>query len=337
MTDLTRDTHIRRSGEDYATAFLELLPTGQAWPRHALNSIFVRTVYGLCDYWGTVDGRAADLLEIESDPRTTLELLPDWERNWGLPDPCFVRPQTIDERHAALVQRITIEGGQSRQFFIDAAASVGYYVTISEYRPFMVGLDRCGDDYYYGDGTLMRDPWNRVILNELGTPVQPNERSESVSYGLAQPEIRYYWTVHIYGAELTWFRCGEHQCGIDPHLRIEFAVNAECLLRRWKPAHTEVIFDYAPRRGNEGALNAQSATLSAVVTIGSVAHGALVASAATIDGSSSVIDPVIGTGHLGASSASISGSGAVVTTNRSVGVVTTTFLDSMMVGPVVRS
>jgi len=63
------DRHIRRSGSDYAQAFLSLLPTGQAWTR-APDSTLVQTCNGLADYWGSVDGRAADLLEIESDPRS---------------------------------------------------------------------------------------------------------------------------------------------------------------------------------------------------------------------------------------------------------------------------
>ena len=92
------DRHIRRSGSDYTEAFLALLPQGQAWPKHAPDSILVQGVTGLCDFWGFVDGRAADLLERESDPRLTIELLPDWERNWGLPDPCYTAPLTIDER-----------------------------------------------------------------------------------------------------------------------------------------------------------------------------------------------------------------------------------------------
>ena len=147
------DRHIRRLGSDYTEAFLSMLPQGQAWPKHAPDSVMVRGIAGLCDYWGFVDGRAADLLETESDPRKTVELLPDWERNWGLPDPCYTAPQTIGDRQKALVLRMTMMGGQSRQFFIDFAAYIGYSITITEYRPFMVGLDRCGDNRVYGDGS----------------------------------------------------------------------------------------------------------------------------------------------------------------------------------------
>ena len=33
--------------------------------------------------------------------------------------------------------------------------------------------------------------------------------------------------------------------GHDPHLRIGLADDLECLLNRWKPAHTQIIFDYS--------------------------------------------------------------------------------------------
>jgi uncharacterized protein YmfQ (DUF2313 family) len=145
------DIHVRRTGSDYREAFFSLLPNGPAWPKRVVESVLWQTSDGLCEYWGFVDGRAADLLETESDPRQTVELLPDWERNWGLPDPCYTSPQTIDARQTALVARMTMLGGQSRQWFIEFAAKLGYSITISEYRPFMVGLDRCGDNRVYGD------------------------------------------------------------------------------------------------------------------------------------------------------------------------------------------
>jgi uncharacterized protein YmfQ (DUF2313 family) len=246
------DRHIRRSGSDYRDAFFTLLPNGQAWPKHAIDAVLYETCDGLCQYWGTVDGRAADLLEIESDPRSTLELLPDWERNWGLPDPCYTAPQTIGERQQALVQRMTLMGGQSRQWFIDFAAFIGYSITITEYRPFMVGLDRCGDNRVYGDGTnpMFSGTFVRGYLpvyDTNGERVQNGELSEYPNYGLGPDTNRFYWTVHVHKTSLTWFRCGGGggQCGIDPHLRIGVATDLECILARWKPAHTEIIFDYS--------------------------------------------------------------------------------------------
>jgi hypothetical protein len=69
------DRHVRRSGNDYAHQLVSLLPRGPAWSRDP-GSTLMRAVIGLAQYWGFVDSRAGDLLEIESDPRTTWELLP---------------------------------------------------------------------------------------------------------------------------------------------------------------------------------------------------------------------------------------------------------------------
>jgi uncharacterized protein YmfQ (DUF2313 family) len=239
------DRHIRRTGADYTQAFLTLLPQGQAWPKHSPESVLVQICVGLCDYWGFVDGRAADLLERESDPRQTIELLLDWERNWGLPDPCYAEPQTIGQRQVALVMRMTMEGAQSREFFIEIAAMIGYTITITEYRVFVCGIDRCGDNRVYGDGSNpMYNEWGQPIKNPQGQNVAGGELSEWPNYGIGAPENRYCWTVHVHQPAFTWFRVTKGQVGVDPHLRIGRATDLECLLNRWKPAHTHIIFDY---------------------------------------------------------------------------------------------
>ena len=243
------DRHLRRLGQDYGTAFLSLLPQGQAWPKRPGSTLDL-ACRGLAEYWGFVDSRAADLLEQESDPRITLELLPDWERNWGLPDPCYESPQTIAERQLALILRMTMEGGASRQFFIDLAATLGYTITITEYRTFVVGIDRVGDARVYGavgaPNPIMRNEWGNPIMNARGDAyVREGELSEWPYYGLGPESNRFYWTVHVGVTKLVWFRCGSGQCGVDPHLRIGLADDLECLLNRWKPAHSQIIFDYS--------------------------------------------------------------------------------------------
>lgn len=218
------DKHVTRSGDDYAEAMAALLPKGQAWPRNN-DSVLMKVVRGLCQIWGLVEQRASTLLERESDPRQTLDMLPDWERNFGLPDPCYSEPFTIGDRQIALVQRMTIEGGQSRAFFIQVEADIGHTIHIKEFRPFMVGLDRVGD--------------NRPRLG-------PGEYGD-YPYMLGPPENRFYWTAHVDQARLTWFRCGNGggQCGIDPHLLISIASDLDCLLTRWKPSQTQIVFDYS--------------------------------------------------------------------------------------------
>ncbi len=243
------DSHVTRTGEDYAVAMQGLLPQGQAWPR-AWDGVLMTVVRGLTRIWGDFELRASHLLEDESDPRTTIELLPDWERNWGLPDPCYSSPLSVGERQNALVTRMTLEGAQSREFFIEAAANIGYAITITEYRPFMVGMDGCGDCRQYGAAgapdPLMRNEWGQPIMDARGDrPVAEGELSAWPNYGLGPLQNRYYWTVHVEAAKLVWFRCASGQCGVDPHLRIGTADDLECLLNRWKPGHTEIIFDYS--------------------------------------------------------------------------------------------
>ena len=62
---------------------------------------------------------------------------------------------------------------------------------------------------------------------------------------IGDPHMRYVWTVHVGLASLTWFRVTHGQCGVDPHLIIGIAVDLECLINRFKPAHTQVVFDYS--------------------------------------------------------------------------------------------
>jgi len=254
---MSNDRHVRRSGSDYQHAFMALLPQGEAWPRQA-GTLLYKVCAGLCEYWGVVDRRAADLLEQESDPRITLELLPDWERNWGLPDPCIEQP---GDRNQALVRRMTLLGEQSREFFIGrvgpppygVAAPIGYTITITEYRVFVVGIDRCGDSRT--DKDFAPDPmvneWGQPIMNAKGDKVYDPDVDGELSgwpqYGLGPPSNRFYWTVHVGSLGLIWFRVGAGggQTGVDPHLRITIAEDLACLLNRWKPAHTEIIFDYS--------------------------------------------------------------------------------------------
>jgi uncharacterized protein YmfQ (DUF2313 family) len=221
-SSLPPDKHLRRSGEDYAAQFLTLLPTGQAWPREP-DSTLVRACSGLSDYWGFVDGRAGDLLEIESDPRLTHELLPDWERAFGLPDPCFPDAQSEQARREMLLFKMTLIGAQSREFFEKISEWTGKTIVITEWAPFMAGVSECGDTR--------------------------NEYDETGDYRwyIGPEENRFYWGIKSDEAVLDWFRCGTGggESGVHHHLEINIESPIDCLLQRWKPLHTEIVFDYS--------------------------------------------------------------------------------------------
>jgi uncharacterized protein YmfQ (DUF2313 family) len=201
---------------------MTLLPRGQAWPREP-GSTLAGVVDGLCQYYGYVDSRAADLLERESDPRKTIELLPDWERAWGLPDPCFASPQTIAQRQRILVLWMTWLGGQSRQYFTDLMAWLGYTISIQEFAPFMCGISYVGDSRTRDDAAA----------------------GKHFRWYIGPAEQRFYWTIEIGQVGLNWFRAGSGQAGVNHHLEFSIPEEAACLLQRWKPAHTSLIPDFS--------------------------------------------------------------------------------------------
>jgi uncharacterized protein YmfQ (DUF2313 family) len=136
---------------DWFHLLQSLLPRGDLWPR-TRNANLTLLLQALAEEFARLDARAVDMLR-EADPRTTSELLEDFERVTGLPDPCVPDVQSIDARRLRLVQKLTGRGGQSRQFFIDLAAALGFEITISEFRQFRANstcVDACnGPDWLF--------------------------------------------------------------------------------------------------------------------------------------------------------------------------------------------
>lgn len=132
--------------ENYQRQLFALLPRGPAWPPKA-DSILGKLLFAVALMFARVDARARTMSD-EADPRTTSYLLPDFEAMLGLPEPCVTATganQTIDQRRAAVVARLTEIGGASKPYFIAAAEKLGYPgATIQTYRP-MTCNDDCND------------------------------------------------------------------------------------------------------------------------------------------------------------------------------------------------
>lgn len=138
---------------DYLRQLQALLPPGPAWPADD-TTILSRLLESLAAELARVDGRALQLVE-EADPRTVAELFADWERVAGLPDVCVQAlgvDQTLAQRRAALVGRLTTLGGQSPAYFIGLAAALGYAITITEFRAHSVNDDV--EHPLYGDAWI---------------------------------------------------------------------------------------------------------------------------------------------------------------------------------------
>jgi uncharacterized protein YmfQ (DUF2313 family) len=120
---------------EYLGHLQELLPSGPAWPREP-DAVQTKIFDAWAQEFVRIEERIDALIE-EADPRTAIEMLADWERNFGLPDDCYPEAATLAERRARLLQKITFQGGQSIQFFTDFLEALGYPgVTITEFRPF---------------------------------------------------------------------------------------------------------------------------------------------------------------------------------------------------------
>lgn len=189
---------------EYRELLKALLPPGRAFPRER-GTTLDGLLGAMAEELARLDARGERLL-VEAIPSTTTELLPDWERVAGLPDNCSgILSETLQGRRADLVTKLTSVGGQSRAYFIALAASLGFTITITEFRPFRAGLSTAGDSLTNGDWVFT---WQ---VN--GPPV---------------PVIR--------------FRAGQSSAG-EP-LASWGNSALECRLNKNKPAHTNIIFTY---------------------------------------------------------------------------------------------
>lgn len=72
--------------------------------------------------------------------------LDEWERVLGLPDTCVKNESlAVRQRIAAVMAKLNGLGGQSKAFFIQLAASLGYSITITEFKPARAGIAVAGD------------------------------------------------------------------------------------------------------------------------------------------------------------------------------------------------
>ncbi|QBR31896.1 MULTISPECIES: YmfQ family protein [Pseudomonas] len=189
---------------DYLEQLKTLLPPGQAFPREAGTTLH-DLLDGMSIELARVDGRGESLPK-EANPASTNELLSDWERVAGLPDKCSrALEETLQGRKNALLTKLTSTGGQSPGYFIELAASLGYTVTIEEYRPFRAGHSSAGD-------LLTNGPWI------------------------------FTWLIRAPEVSVTEFRAG--LSGAGERLRTWGNDTLECKLNQLKPAHTIAIFAY---------------------------------------------------------------------------------------------
>jgi uncharacterized protein YmfQ (DUF2313 family) len=205
---------------DHFQFLLTLLPPGQIWDHQRVfrvkdgmlegGTVLQRLLWAWANELYLVDQKVDDLAK-ESDPRTAVATLDDWERITGLPDECLPASDLVAQRQNAIVNRIGSLGGQSAPYYIAAAIMLGFVdalgeclITITDRRPFYVGEAYVGLPLYNED-------WRHIC--------------------------------DVEGAEqiVTKFRVGQGRCG-DP-LVVYAGDEFYCWMNQRKPAHVGPFYE----------------------------------------------------------------------------------------------
>jgi uncharacterized protein YmfQ (DUF2313 family) len=128
---------------DYLAALKALLPRGRAWPKSA-DTVQGKTLAGLTPSFERLDGAAQSLL-VDAFPTAPVNLLPEWEETFGLPDPCLGATPTLLQRQASVRARFVGTADTTAAYIIAYALQLGYVITVSSDAPFRIGINRIGD------------------------------------------------------------------------------------------------------------------------------------------------------------------------------------------------
>lgn len=193
-----------RTASEYLKLLQSLLPKGSLWNRTE-DSVLTQTLQAEADELARIEDRA-EVLFSERDTRYTTELLQEFEVEYGLPDECSEAGATISERRSDVRARFLAVGQQYKQYFIDLAAALGYEVEIDEHSPFWAGIGHAG----------------------MGIGPQANI---------------FYWTVrYFYQGNVIYFEAGSSAAGDQLAKRVVLE-SLQCLINRYKPGHTVVLFE----------------------------------------------------------------------------------------------
>lgn len=123
-----------------------LLPRGPLW-NFRDGSIARRVLEGLAYPFAYAE-ELFDRFLVECDPRTTVDMLPDWERVYGLPDRCTTTSTSLVARRAAVLQLMRSPVGQTEAEIATVVHAFGLPCVVESHLESMCGLMECGDLLY---------------------------------------------------------------------------------------------------------------------------------------------------------------------------------------------
>ena len=175
--------------QDYAHFLEQLSPHGNAWKVRP-DGVLDRLRQSLGLEFSRVTRRSGDLLA-ELDPRTSEEMLGDWETDLGLPAICLGGdpPTTVAGRQSAAFVKLTTVAAGNEPFFLASAAALGFPgAEIVRYGDPFTCISDCTDALYGFEGGWL-DHWDLVahdVTGETGATLACLARD----YAQAQETVR---------------------------------------------------------------------------------------------------------------------------------------------------
>lgn len=193
------------TSDDYLEQLQELMPKGPAWPSGEPGWL-KNQLRAWADEFARIDGRLVALLD-EADPRFTSELLGDYERVSGLPDGCVV---------SAGVTQSTAERRASlvARLTTRGGQSRAYFIALAAAMGYTITI----------------------------TEFHAHSVDDDVDFPLYGIGWTYVWQVNA--ALNTVFEATVDDTVDDP-IASWSNVALECVIRRYAPAHTLVLFSYS--------------------------------------------------------------------------------------------
>ncbi len=201
------------------SAGLSFWPPGAAWGSPdgqavSLSSNLARFTRVLISPFEWLYARAFRLA-LEANTQTVLELLPDWEKDHGLPEACFTGEQSTSQRLTALRRKVMAEPLSHPEDFVRVAADFGFTIEIEEPCIFECGFSECGG------------------FHETGSSAQEA-----------------FVVVRVRDSAEVFFEIGASECGVDRLYDLVGASDVLCFLRQelpgWVLAVPETWITLAP-------------------------------------------------------------------------------------------
>lgn len=183
--------------------FERLEPRGPVWiPRP--DAVWSKLLLGLALPFVVLEQVLGRFVQ-EADPRTTTDLLPDFERVYGLPDACTTTSTSLIARRAEVLRKMRAPVGQSEPAIASVVHALGLPCTVESHRLAVIDELEIGD-YLYDEA------WAHSL------------------------------TIHLPDPPVVFFQADFSGAG-DP-LAEWVGELLECAVERVAPAHAALVFAY---------------------------------------------------------------------------------------------